>query len=105
MADKNVAETILSRSVPDRIVGATLLSRLDTSCLHHTKRRAISPFQTSGPTFSLVKLTANITHFDLPLLVQAFDDPRESIRVQLSRWNTQGKIIGLRRGVYTLAEP
>ena len=44
-------------------------------------------------------------HFDLPLLVQAFDDPRESIRVQLSRWAQQGKVIGLRRGFYTLAEP
>jgi len=54
---------------------------------------------------SLVKLTANLTHFDLALLVQAYDEPRESIRVQLSRWNSQGKIIGLRRGVYTLAEP
>ena len=44
-------------------------------------------------------------HFDLPLLVQAFDDPRESIRVQLSRWAQQGKVIGLRRGFYTLSEP
>ena len=44
-------------------------------------------------------------HFDLPLLVQAFDDPRESVRVQLSRWAQQGKVIGLRRGFYTLAEP
>ena len=44
-------------------------------------------------------------HFDLPLLVQAFDDPRESVRVQLSRWAQQGKVIGLRRGFYTLSEP
>jgi len=42
--------------------------------------------------------------FDLPLLVQAFDDRREIIRVQLSRWMTQGKVIGLRRGMYTLAD-
>jgi predicted transcriptional regulator of viral defense system len=54
---------------------------------------------------SLVKLTGAMPHFDLPLLVQAFDDPRASIRVQLSRWARQGKVIGLRRGFYTLAEP
>ena len=42
--------------------------------------------------------------FDLPLLVQGFDDPRAGVRVQLSRWMKQGKIIGLRRGVYALGE-
>lgn len=42
--------------------------------------------------------------FDLALLVQAFDDRRESIRVQLSRWMKQGKVIGLRRGMYTLSD-
>jgi len=35
---------------------------------------------------------------------QAFDDRREAIRVQLSRWMKQGKVIGLRRGMYTLSE-
>ena len=53
---------------------------------------------------SLVKLAGHLPCFDLPLLVQAFDDRREVIRVQLSRWMTQGKVIGLRRGIYTLAE-
>jgi predicted transcriptional regulator of viral defense system len=53
---------------------------------------------------SLVRLTGEIPCFDLPLLVQAFDDPRDVIRVQLSRWMKQGKVIGLRRGVYTLAD-
>jgi hypothetical protein len=53
---------------------------------------------------SLVALTGNLAAFDLPLLVQAFDDRREVIRVQLSRWMLQGKVIGLRRGMYTLAE-
>ena len=53
---------------------------------------------------SLVKLTGNMPYFDLPLLVQAFDDQREVIRVQLSRWMTQGKVIGLWRGMYTLGE-
>ncbi len=41
--------------------------------------------------------------FDLSLLTQSFDDRRESICVQLSRWMKQGKVIGLRRGMYTLS--
>jgi len=53
---------------------------------------------------SLVQLTGTLPLFDLPLLVQAFDDRRESVRVQLSRWMKQGKVIGLRRGMYALAE-
>lgn len=53
---------------------------------------------------SLLKLTGTMLCFDLPLLVQAFDDRREVIRVQLSRWMKQGKVIGLRRGIYALAE-
>ena len=53
---------------------------------------------------SLVKLTGAMPWFDLPLLVQAFDDRREGIRVQLSRWIKQGKVIGLRRSMYTLPE-
>lgn len=53
---------------------------------------------------SLVKVAGPMPSFDLSLLVQAFDDGREGIRVQLSRWMKQGKVIGLRRGVYTLAE-
>ena len=53
---------------------------------------------------SLVKLTRAIPCFDLPLLVQAFDDRRESIRVQLSRWIKQGKVVGLRRGMYSLSD-
>ncbi|HPD29732.1 MAG TPA: hypothetical protein PLL20_07035 [Phycisphaerae bacterium] len=53
---------------------------------------------------SLVKLTGTLPCFDLALLVQSFDDRREAIRVQLSRWMKQGKLIGLRRGVYTLPD-
>jgi len=51
----------------------------------------------------LVELTGEMPCFDLALLVQAFGDRRESIRVQLSRWMKQGKVIGLRRGMYTLS--
>jgi hypothetical protein len=53
---------------------------------------------------SLVELIGAMECFDLPLLVQAFDEPREVIRVQLSRWVSDGKIIGLRRGVYKLPD-
>ncbi len=53
----------------------------------------------------LVNLTGGLPCFDLPLLVQAADDSREAIRVQLSRWMAQGRVIGLRRGMYALAEP
>jgi predicted transcriptional regulator of viral defense system len=51
----------------------------------------------------LVKLAGPMPCFDLALLAQAFDDRREAIRVQLSRWMKQGKVIGLRRGMYTLS--
>ena len=51
----------------------------------------------------VVKLTGAMPCFDLALLAQAFDDRREAIRVQLSRWMKQGKVIGLRRGMYTLS--
>lgn len=53
---------------------------------------------------ALVQWTRTMPCFDLPLLVQACDDPRAALRVQLSRWMKQGKVIGLRRGMYTLAE-
>jgi predicted transcriptional regulator of viral defense system len=54
---------------------------------------------------SLVQLARELPWFDLALLVQSFDEPREAIRVQLSRWMAQGKVIGLRRGMYTLPDP
>ncbi len=53
---------------------------------------------------ALVKLTAALPWFDLPLLVQACDDRRAAIRVQLSRWIRHGKVVGLRRGMYTLGD-
>jgi hypothetical protein len=52
----------------------------------------------------MVLLAGAMPCFDLALLAQAFDDRREAIRVQLSRWMKQGKVIGLRRGMYTLSE-
>lgn len=51
----------------------------------------------------LVELAGDLPYFDLPLLIQMLQEDRESVRVQLSRWMKQGKITGLRRGLYTLA--
>lgn len=53
---------------------------------------------------SLVESVGGMASFDLALLVQASREPRENIRLQLSRWMTQGKVIGLRRGMYALPE-
>jgi predicted transcriptional regulator of viral defense system len=53
---------------------------------------------------SLLELTGKQPSFELALLVQAFGGSREGIRVQLSRWMKQGRVIGLRRGHYALAE-
>jgi predicted transcriptional regulator of viral defense system len=52
----------------------------------------------------LVTLTGGLPWFDLQLLIQAFDGPRQSLRVQLSRWIGHGKLIALRRGMYTLPD-
>ena len=52
---------------------------------------------------SLQELTGTMPCFDLALLTQGFDDPRANILVQLSRWMKQGRVIGLRRGMYTLS--
>ena len=38
------------------------------------------------------------------MIVQAFGSHRPGIRVQLSRWIRQGKVIALRRGMYTLPD-
>ncbi len=53
---------------------------------------------------ALVEFVGGMACFDLPLLVQGFDEQREAIRVQLSRWMKVGKVIGLRRGMYTLPD-
>lgn len=54
---------------------------------------------------SLIELVGALPCFDLALLAQGFDEPREHIRVQLSRWIRLGKVIGLRRGMYALSGP
>ncbi|HOB98321.1 MAG TPA: hypothetical protein PKM43_06180 [Verrucomicrobiota bacterium] len=54
---------------------------------------------------ALVGLVGALPCFDLALIVQAFDDRRDVVLTQMSRWMKQGRVIGLRRGWYTLAEP
>ncbi len=51
----------------------------------------------------LVELVGELPCFDLPLLTQAFSVKRPVLRVQLSRWMKEGKVIGLRRGMYLLS--
>lgn len=53
---------------------------------------------------SLIEFVGQIECFDISLLVQGFDEQREGIRVQLSRWMKEGKVIGLRRGMYALPD-
>jgi len=53
---------------------------------------------------TLVRAVGALPCFDFPLLAQISTQKREIIRVQLSRWMHQGKVISLRRGMYALAE-
>lgn len=53
---------------------------------------------------NLLELAGAMLCFDLPLLTQAFAEKRAALRVQLSRWMKDGKVIGLRRGMYTIPE-
>jgi len=53
---------------------------------------------------ALVSLVGSLECFDLALVAQAFDEPRGSILVHLSRLMKAGKVIGLRRGIYTLPD-
>ncbi len=42
--------------------------------------------------------------FDLPLLEVISSQNRNTLKVQLHRWIADGKVVALRRGLYTLAE-
>lgn len=53
----------------------------------------------------LIAVTKNMPYFDLPTIAQLSGEPRQSLRMQLSRLIKQGKIKSLRRGVYALGEP
>lgn len=52
----------------------------------------------------LVEIVGSLPVFETGLLVAGADDPA-SIRRQLSRWVSGGRIVQLRRGLYALAPP
>lgn len=43
--------------------------------------------------------------FDLPTALQISGERRQNMLTQLSRWNREGKLISIRRGLYTIADP
>lgn len=53
----------------------------------------------------LVSAIRNMPYFDLATIAQLSGDPRQSLRMQLSRLVKQGKLKSLRRGMYVLGEP
>lgn len=53
----------------------------------------------------LISAINNLSYFDLATIAQLSGEPRQSLRMQLSRLVRQGKIKSLRRGMYALGEP
>jgi len=52
----------------------------------------------------LIRGFGGLPFFDLPMIAQSTAERRQVLQVQLSRWIKEGKLLGLRRGVYTLAD-
>jgi len=53
---------------------------------------------------SFVGLLTGQPFFDLTTVVQLSGENKAGVRTQLYRWTKQGKILSLRRGMYTLAD-
>jgi len=53
---------------------------------------------------SLIESVAAQPYFDLATVVQLSGEERAHVRTQLYRWTKAGKLIGLRRGMYALAD-
>lgn len=53
---------------------------------------------------TLILLTHNLPHFDLPLITQLSGDKKQQLSQQLHGWSRQGKVIPLRRGLYRLSD-
>lgn len=51
-----------------------------------------------------IKEVGGLPFFDLALILQTSGEPRRRLLVQLHRWTRAGKVIALRRGLYTLAD-
>jgi hypothetical protein len=52
----------------------------------------------------LLTLTDGLEWFDLPLLVQLAGERRATLTNQLYRWVQSGRVVSLRRGIYTLSD-
>jgi predicted transcriptional regulator of viral defense system len=53
----------------------------------------------------LLHLIGNLPWFDFATVLQLSGEPRQNLRVRLYEWRKAGKLITLRRGMYTLAAP
>ena len=53
----------------------------------------------------IASATRNMPYFDFATIAQLSGEPRQSLRMQLSRLVRQGKLKSLRRGMYALGEP
>jgi predicted transcriptional regulator of viral defense system len=53
----------------------------------------------------LLRLIGDLPWFDFATVLQLSGEPRQSLRVRLYEWRKAGKLITLRRGMYTLAAP
>ena len=53
---------------------------------------------------TLFERLGGLAFFDLATVVQLFDEPRASIRMQLHRWSGREKLLSLRRGMYAWPE-
>ncbi|KAF0135043.1 MAG: hypothetical protein FD145_181 [Candidatus Saganbacteria bacterium] len=51
-----------------------------------------------------VEIAGNLPVIDTEMLLAGVANPN-SIKVQISRWKKQGKVIQIKRGIYALAEP
>lgn len=52
----------------------------------------------------LLKRVREVPFFDITTVAQISGESKESVRVQLHRWVKKGKLISLRRGLYSLTE-
>lgn len=54
---------------------------------------------------ALLRSVADLPYFEIETLKTLFPDTAHALHVGLSRWKKTGKVLELRRGLYTLAEP
>ena len=52
----------------------------------------------------LLEQLGEFSVFDISTVSQISDEPKQNVRVQLHRWIKSGRLLPLRRGMYTLAD-